>query len=424
MTALLAPLLPLLDAGAGAASSSAICGRTATPSKAELSSTTGITKTSVNVGNVSIISGPVPGLFQGAPYGAEAYFAYLNAKGGVNGRKINISALDDGFSGTQNQALTKQIAANDFAMVGSFSLFDNYGCSVLAQNPAVPDVSVSLDATTNALPNVFSPQPVAQGAPLAGYLYLKKKYPSSVTHVAALVSNVQTALAQFAGQKAAMQHAGYKFVYVREVSPFESNFTTDVVNMRNAGVKFVLMTAGDWNVFAALSAAMAKQNFHPQVVMSTGPIYDPHYIPGAGTSAVNGQWLIQDLALYLGQDSKSVPAVGTFNTWLQKVHPGAKADLFTVFGWASAQLFAQALKAAGPNPTRGSVLAQLHKITSFSASGLVAPANPAKKIPPNCVLFAKISNGQFGRVDPTPKSGWDCSQPYYSIHGVMPKVNP
>ena len=37
--------------------------------------TTGITAKSVTVGNVSIISGPVPGLFEGAPTGVKAYFA-------------------------------------------------------------------------------------------------------------------------------------------------------------------------------------------------------------------------------------------------------------------------------------------------------------------------------------------------------------
>ena len=32
--------------------------------------------------------GPVPGLFEGAPIGVKAYFAYINSKGGVNGRKL------------------------------------------------------------------------------------------------------------------------------------------------------------------------------------------------------------------------------------------------------------------------------------------------------------------------------------------------
>src|SRR6266513_6378075 len=48
----------------------------------------GITPSQVTVGNVSVLSGPIPGLFQGAPTGASAFFNYINSQGGVNGRKI------------------------------------------------------------------------------------------------------------------------------------------------------------------------------------------------------------------------------------------------------------------------------------------------------------------------------------------------
>ncbi len=414
-----------LAAPAGASAADTTCGAPAKATSSELSSTTGITKTSVQVGNVSIISGPVPGLFQGAPYGAEAYFAYVNAHGGVNGRTINLHSMDDGFSGTQNEAETQSAAASDFATVGSFSLFDNYSCSVIAKNPALADVSATLDPTTNALPNVFSAQPISQGAPLAGYEYLKKLYPKAIGHVGTLVADATTALAQWQGQEAAMKHAGYRFSYIREISPLESDFTTDVINMKNKGVKMVLVSDDTAASYAALQAEMTQQGFHPQVVLSNGPIYTPTYVTAAGgPTSANGTWLIQDLALYLGQDAKAVPAVAQFDAWMKKTHPKFVPDLYSVFGWASAEMFTQALRAAGPHPTRGSLLTQLRKITSFDAGGLVAPANPAKKLPPNCVLFSRILNAKFTRVAPTPHRGWDCSQPYYSIHGPLKKVNP
>ena len=58
--------------------------------------------------------------------------------------------------GSGNLQATQNGINNDFAMVGSFSLQDNYGGSLLKKNPGMPDVSVVLDPATNKLPNVYS----------------------------------------------------------------------------------------------------------------------------------------------------------------------------------------------------------------------------------------------------------------------------
>ena len=369
------------------------CKTPSKPTTAQLNSTTGITKSSVNVGNISIIAGPVPGLFQGAAVGAQAYFNYINSQGGVNGRKINFHSYDDAFSGTTNQSLASEAVSKDFALAGSFSLFDGFSCNVLASNPGMPDVSVTLDSATNALPNVFSPQPLGLGGSEAGYRYIKSKYPNAVKAVGNLYSNVDSAITQWHGQEALMKHLGYKIAY---------------------------------QIYAALVKEMRKQNFKPQVIMSAGPIYTPDFVKQSGGAAnANGIWNVQGQALYLGQDAKSTPAVKTFNTWVQKARKGFKPDLFTLYGWGSAQLFTQALKSAGKSPTRGKVLAALSKTSSFSASGLIGPSNPAKKIPANCVVFSQIKNGSFARVSPSSSKGFYCKDPYWdSEKGTLPKVNP
>ena len=402
------------------------CKTPSKPTTAQLNSTTGITKSSVNVGNISIIAGPVPGLFQGAAVGAQAYFNYINSQGGVNGRKINFHSYDDAFSGTTNQSLASEAVSKDFALAGSFSLFDGFSCNVLASNPGMPDVSVTLDSATNALPNVFSPQPLGLGGSEAGYRYIKSKYPNAVKAVGNLYSNVDSAITQWHGQEALMKHLGYKIAYQRAISPVETNFAADVVNFKKNHVQFVFVTDGTAQIYAALVKEMRKQNFKPQVIMSAGPIYTPDFVKQSGGAAnANGIWNVQGQALYLGQDAKSTPAVKTFNTWVQKARKGFKPDLFTLYGWGSAQLFTQALKSAGKSPTRGKVLAALSKTSSFSASGLIGPSNPAKKIPANCVVFSQIKNGSFARVSPSSSKGFYCKDPYWdSEKGTLPKVNP
>ena len=173
---------------------------------------------SVTVGNVSIITGPVPGLFEGAPIGVKAYFAMINAQGGVNGRKLVVDSKDDAFSGQQNMTETQEAINNDFALVGSFSLFDGYGCAALASDTAVPDVSVTLDSGTNALPNDFSAQPLSGQETLGPVAYYKKHYPKDKT-VGAIVSDVASAETQMAQQFAGLKSEGYKIAYVDDVNP-------------------------------------------------------------------------------------------------------------------------------------------------------------------------------------------------------------
>ncbi|MGP0031147.1 MAG: ABC transporter substrate-binding protein [Acidimicrobiales bacterium] len=379
-------------------------------------STLGVTGKSLTVGNVSVISGPVPGLFEGAPIGVKAYFDYINSLGGVDGRTLKVTSLDDAFSGPRNQAETQQAVAHDFGLVGDFSLFDSYGCSILAADPAVPDVSVTIDPEINRLRNVFSAQPLAVGQSLGPLAYYKKHFPDDMT-VGTLISDAASSIAQWNGQKAALEHEGYHVAYLREISPAESDFTTDVISMRDDHVDAVDLTAVDWQVGAEFVQDAAAQGWHPGLIFSGGPLYADQFVAHAGgPAATNGIQIGQAQALYLGQDAKDLPADKRFLHYVHKVDPSWTPDLYTLYGWASADLFVQALKAAGPHPTRGGVLAQLEKITRFDAGGLLAPADPAQKKPASCYVMLQIENGKYQRTQPT-TSGFSCDTTYYYAPG-------
>ena len=409
-------LVAAVPAGA-ASSSSGTCTPALAPTPAQLGSTTGVTSKSLTVGNVSIISGPITGLFEGAPIGVKAYFAMINARGGVNGRKLIVDSKDDAFSGQQNQTDTQAAINSDFALVGSFSLFDGYGCAALASNTAVPDVSVTLDSGTDALPNDFSVQPLSREETLGPVDYYKKHFPKDMT-VGVIVSDVASAKQQIAGQLAAMKHEGYKIGYVEDVNPLQSDFTTSVINMKNAGVNAVDLGGVDWQDAAIFVQNAATQNWHPGLIFTTGPAYADQFISHAGGPAVtNGIQVGQVYALYLGQDAKTVPAVKQFLTYVKKVNPSWVPDLYTLFGWASANLFVQALKAAGPNPTRGAVITQLKKITSFTANGIMATSDPPAKTLSPCYLMAVIKNGTYVRELPK-SAGFDCNAKTFNTSGA------
>jgi ABC-type branched-subunit amino acid transport system substrate-binding protein len=410
--------LGLVGAAAAIPSAPASASTPAIPSAA-FQDHTGITSTTVTVGNVSTQTG---GLFSGALVGTKAYADYINSTGGVNGRKIVVDGADDGYNdGANNKALTKADIGSDFAMVGSFSLNDAYGGAVLKADPSVPNVTVSLDEATNQLPNTFSPQPANDGWELGPLVYFQKKYPTDVTHAGALVAGEPSAEAAFAGEKAAMLHLGYKVVYDPTFLITQTDFTQNVITMRNDGVKILFIEQMPENYASAVFKALDAQDFHPVVVLGASTYSNALVAASWGASATDGAYLEQAASLYLGEDASAIPAVTTFQDWVQKASPGFKPDLYTLYGWVSAELFADALQKAGKDPSRGSELQALRSITSYSGNNLLAPADPAAKTPAECYIIAKIVNGVFTRTDDTPLNGpnhgYRCDQPYYSSSG-------
>ena len=364
--------------------------------------TTGLTASSVRIGNVST---ETAGLFTGSVVGTQAYADYINSQGGVNGRKLVVDSLDDQFTGAQNKQQTQVAVNNDFALVGSFSLEDSFGETVLAQNPQVPDVSTTLDPALIMLPNTFSANPTGLGWPTGPLDYFKRKYPTQALHTAVLSSAFPSALASWNLEKPVLKQAGYQLAYYSEVPITQTDFTQNVVDMRKAGVQLIYIDQLPENYAGGLLQALNQQNFHPVLVIGTASYSEALATAAGGAAAVDGSNMEMPNALFLEEDAAQIPAVGTFLNWVQKASPGFKADYYTLAGWANTQLFVQALQAAGAHPTQGSVQQQLRKITSFDASHLLAPTNPADRKQATCYLIAKVVNGRFVRSDDPPVSG-------------------
>jgi branched-chain amino acid transport system substrate-binding protein len=388
-------------------------GSSGVPSTA-FSDTTGLTPSSVTVGNVSTLAF---GLFKGANIGTEAWADYVNSTGGINGRKVLVDSYDDGYQGAPNKQATEQVVQKDFAAVGGFTLEDTYGATVLAANPGVPNVTVSLSQVAGDLPNSFSPDPAAIGWPTGPLQYFKQKFPSDVQHAGALVADQPSAITKWGGEKAAMTSLGYKVIYDQQFGITQTDFTQNVVAMRNAGVKILFLEQMPENYAASVIKALNQQDFHPHLVFGAST-YSEQLVPDSGgASAVDGAYMEMVNSLFLGEDANQLPAAQTFQTWVQKASPGFKPDLYTLFGWLSGQLFTQALQAAGKNPTRGSVLQQLKKITVFNGNYLIASSNPAQKSPAYCYVIAQIKNGLIQRLDDPPingpQHGYRCDGKFY-----------
>ena len=364
----------------------------------------GLTDTTVTIGTVADETGPVPGIFLGAVDGVKAYTDYINSKGGINGRKFVMQTKDSALSCSQDAAGATSLAQSTFALVGSFALYDTCTIPVLKKNPTVPYIGLELNTDLAALPDVFNPQPIPAGYRTGMDTYYMQKY-----HVSKLGflggQGGEQPIEQ--NQINAAKSVGADVVYTRFIAPTETDFTSDVIRMRKAGV--------DWVNISNLTAADAghflqnanQQGFHPKVIEAS-TTYDGKFFSYLSNPAVaNGVFIDQTFAMFLGEDAATSPGVKLFDTWMAKANPGFQPDLYSMYGWTSAALFAQGLQAAGKSPTRASLITALQGIHSFGADGILAPADPGAKKPATCWMLIQIENKKFTRAYPKGK-GFAC----------------
>ena len=121
--------------GSGAGSSSA----------ALTASAPGITATTITIGSHQPLTGPAaPGYSEIAPASA-AYFAYVNANGGVYGRKINYKYLDDGYNPTTTASVVRQLVLQDnvYAIFNGLGTPTHLAVESFLNAQKVPDVFVA-----------------------------------------------------------------------------------------------------------------------------------------------------------------------------------------------------------------------------------------------------------------------------------------
>jgi branched-chain amino acid transport system substrate-binding protein len=109
----------------------------------------GITSNSIALGNTIAQSGPA------AAYGTignaeQAYFTYINNKGGVNGRKVDFTILDDAYNPAQTVPLTKQLVEQSqvFAMFSGLGTQAQTSVRDYLNSKKVPQLFVATGATT------------------------------------------------------------------------------------------------------------------------------------------------------------------------------------------------------------------------------------------------------------------------------------
>jgi len=109
----------------------------------------GITRTSILIGGTTPLSG-VASAYASVARGAEAYFKYVNARGGVNGRKITYKYLDDQYNASITVQQTRQLVQQDqvFAIFNSLGTEHNLAIRDYLNSIRVPQIFAATGART------------------------------------------------------------------------------------------------------------------------------------------------------------------------------------------------------------------------------------------------------------------------------------
>jgi ABC-type branched-subunit amino acid transport system substrate-binding protein len=405
--------------GTSAASSSAPCGPNGneTPAGGNGGATaTGVTATTIDVGNIASISGVAPGLTQSAQQATQAWAAYVNSQGGICGRQISVQPFDDGNDSGTNFADAQQACSSDFAMVGNASGFDD-GSAQAVNSCGIPTMAAEV-STENAgeAADIFGASPgLLHYTQLGPANYIKSLYPNAIKHAAMIYLNVPATMDNALHEVSAYSSVGFDYVYNVSTTPTNANYAANVQAMQNppggGGPVQYVTEYSDASSAERLLEAMQQANFTPQVVDWFSEEYSPQFAQQTEPES-NGDLVLMS-ATDAYEDAASNPEMQLFLSWLNRVAPGAHHDIFAILAWSAGLAFEQAAKAVGPDLTRAAVIKQFQGITNWTGEGIQPPVNIGGKIPSKCFAYFKIENGAFQRVYPTAPNTFDCNSGLY-----------
>jgi branched-chain amino acid transport system substrate-binding protein len=338
-----------------------------------------VTATSITFGTHQPLSGPAaPGYDEIAP-ASQAFFDYVNAHGGVFGRKIHLIIKNDQYDPTLTVNVVHQLVLQDHV----FGIFEGLGTPThtkvvgFLNASKIPDLFVASGCPCwdngGSQPETFGWQPnyTIEGKVLGQYI--AKHFAGQ--KIGVLYQNDDFGNGGLAGIEDEVPAAD-----IVSKQPYESGTTslaTQVTALKSSGAKVLVeFTVPIYTAIARLTAFTL--GYSPQLVVSNVGI-DPHTVGDLLASVSKGKASGDALIDGAITDGYLPSFSDSSNAWIklfQKVRAqydkSAPFDGNVEYGMANAYTLVQALEAAGKNLTRqGLVNAVENDGASWKGPGLV-----------------------------------------------------
>ena len=332
----------------------------------------GVTPTSVTVGQSAAFSGPAAELGKDMRTGIQAYFDQVNRAGGVNGRKLLLKSLDDGYEPPRAAENTRKLVQEDvFALLGYVGTPTSEAAKPIFTEARVPFVGAFTGAELLRSPfnrYVFNVR-ASYNAETDAIVELLTKL--NLNRIAVFYQNDSYGKAGLAGVEKAMAARNLKIIGAATVERNSVDVTAAVKEIAAKEPQAVVLISAYKSV-AAFIKGMKKAGSNPQFMN----------VSFVGSKA---------LATELGDEGRGVgisqvvpfpwntgtPIVRDYQRNLTASSGGAEVGFGSLEGYIAARVFVEGLRRAGANPTRESFVTAMETLRDYDLGGFYVTYTPA-----------------------------------------------
>ncbi len=362
----------------------------------------GVTADTIKIGSYGPLSGPA------AAWGVllhamNAYFAHINEKGGIHGRKIEFIYRDDQYNPAKTPAVARELVEKEdvFCIVGGIGTANGRAVADFLETKGVPYITpASGDQfwSEGGKKNIWTafPKYLTEGAILGNYAGEKLE----AKKVTVLYQDDDFGKQGLEGVKKGLGDKG-KVVAEISVQPTDTELGGQVSKIVEAGADVLVLYCGIKQAVAAVKMLEAQKK-KPKILTSF-VLGDPMMFKLAG-DAWNGT--ISSMATKL--PTADDPSINQYREVLKK-HGGGKLTVgnFTLAGMVFATPVTQALELAGKDLTRDKFIAALNKFDEWPGPGPhwegdgFGPTitwNDKQRLASNKIFLAEAKDGKWEKL--------------------------
>jgi ABC-type branched-subunit amino acid transport system substrate-binding protein len=357
----------------------------------------GASDTEILFGSVSSMTGLFTDYFQ--PQAARAYFKFVNSQGGVNGRQLKLAIYDDQWDVSRHASLVRQAVETDkvFAFAAMESILTQQGGVAYIDKNQIPVIGGEEGnlATWGVSPMYFTLTALAVtvgGRAFAHYAYdvLGCRKPAGISLA------VDESRGWVEAFKRGMQDRGVNdFAYRRDIGFAEVDYTSYVIQARDAGVDCVSMAGASSNHVRWAKAA-AQQGFKAKNVFGEAG-YDDIYLKGA--EGINeGDYI--EVSTDILQNAPRNPAMAEYVREAARFEPRMRAQsTWAVKAWLAGKATVEALLRMGNNLTRANLIKTLHGFQNWD-TGMSPPVtwHPGPHPGAPCINVIQIKDKAYQTI--------------------------